>query len=124
MTVTLRENNQTVQQLTGITGEFQFSLRANGSYSLLLEAEGCVSRQIVIPRDFTGELGAILLRQAGDVNLDGVLDVYDLQRLYEHVTGIDLLTEDYALLLADVNQNGLRNAQDIQRLYEQLTGAS
>lgn len=91
-------------------------------YSLLFEAEGCVSRQIVIPRDFTGVLDTLLLRQAGDVNLDGQLDVYDLQLLYERVAGLVLLKEDYALLLADVNQDGLRNAQDVQRLYEQLTG--
>ena len=122
VTVTLRENNQPVQQLTDITGEFQFSPRASGSYSLLLEAEGCVSRQIVIPQSFTGGLGTVVLRQAGDVNLDGGLDVYDLQLLYEHVSGPDLLTDDYTLLLADVNQDGLRNVQDIQRLYEQLTG--
>ena len=124
VTVTLRENNQTVQQLTGITGEFQFSPRDGGSYSLLLEAEGCVSRQIVLSQSFTGGLGTVVLRQAGDVNLDGMLDVYDLQLLYEHVAGLDLLKEDYALLLADVNQDGLRNAQDIQRLYEQLTGTA
>lgn len=124
VTVTLLENGQTVQQLTGITGEFQFFPRANGSYSLLLEAEGCVSRQIVIPQNFTGVLDTVTLRQAGDVNGDGALDVYDIQRLYEHVSGIAPLTEDYALLLADVNQDGLRNAQDIQRLYEQLTGTA
>lgn len=124
VTVTLLENGQTVQKLTGITGEFQFSPRANGSYSLLFEAEGCVSRQIVIPQNFTGVLDTVMLRQAGDVNGDGALDVYDIQRLYEHVAGIAPLTEDYALLLADVNQDGLRNAQDIQRLYEQLTGTA
>ena len=93
-------------------------------YSLLFEAEGCVSRQIVIPRDFTGVLDTLLLRQAGDVNLDGQLDVYDLQLLYERMAGLVLLKEDYALLLADVNQDGLRNAQDLQRLYEQLTGTA
>ena len=122
VTITLKENSQPVQTLTSVTGAFQLPLRATGNYSLLFEAEGCVPHQIAIPRNSTGELGTVILRQAGDVNLDGELDVYDLQRLYEHVTGIDLLTEDYALLLADVNQNGIRDAQDIQRLYEQLTG--
>ena len=58
------------------------------------------------------------------MNLDGQLDVYDLQLLYERVAGLVLLKEDYALLLADVNQDGLRNAQDLQRLYEQLTGTA
>ena len=121
VTITLRQSGQTVQQLTGITGEFRLSPHSSGSYSLLFEAEGCVSRQILL-QSFTGSLGTVVLRQAGDVNLDGVLNVYDLQLLYEHVSGPDLLTDDYALLLADMNQDGKQNVQDIQRLYEQLIG--
>ena len=33
-----------------------------------------------------------LTAQAADVNQDGNVDVYDLQRLYEHVSGIRLLS--------------------------------
>ena len=31
-------------------------------------------------------------KEAADVNRDGIVDVYDLQRLYEAVTGIDPLS--------------------------------
>lgn len=124
VTVTLKESGQTVQTLTGIVDDFQLSLRANGSYSLLFEAEGCVSHQIVIPQDFTGLLDTVMLCRAGDVNMDGVLDVYDLQRLYEDLSGLDPLTDDYARLLADANGDGPVTVADVQWLYEYLLAAS
>ena len=124
VTVTLKESGQTVQTLTGIVDGFQLSLRANGSYSLLFEAEGCVSHQIVILQDFTGLLDTVMLCRAGDVNMDGVLDVYDLQRLYEDLNGLDPLTDDYARLLADANRDGGVTAGDVQWLYEYLLAAS
>ena len=124
VTVILKDSSQTLQTLTGVTGDFQFSLRAHGSYSLLLEAEGCVSHPLVVPQDSGGAVGTVVLRRAGDVNMDGTVDVYDLQRLYEHAAKIDLLTDDYTLLLGDVNGDGGITATDLQRLYEQLTGAA
>lgn len=124
VTVTLKESGQTVQTLTGIVDDFQLSLRANGSYSLLFEAEGCVPHQIVIPQDFTGLLDTVMLCRAGDVNMDGVLDVYDLQRLYEDLNGLDPLTDDYARLLADANGDGPVTVADVQWLYEYLLAAS
>lgn len=124
VTVTLKGSGQTVQTLTGIVDGFQLSLHTNGSYSLLFEAEGCVSHQIVIPQDFTGLLDTVMLCRAGDVNMDGVLDVYDLQRLYEELSGLDPLTDDYARLLADANGDGPVTVADVQWLYEYLLAAS
>ena len=124
VTVTLKGSGQTVQTLTGIVDDFQISLRANGSYSLLFEAEGCVPHQIVIPQDLTCLLDTVMLCRAGDVNMDGVLDVYDLQRLYEDLSGLDPLTDDYARLLADANGDGPVTVADVQWLYEYLLAAS
>ena len=56
--------------------------------------------------------------------MDGVLDVYDLQRLYEDLSGLDPLTDDYARLLADANRDGGVTAGDLQWLYEYLLAAS
>ena len=67
-----------------------------------------------------------MLAESGDVNLDGVLDVYDLQRLYEHVTGIDLLA-GYAAQVSDVNRDNdtsEKSILDLQRLYDQLVNGS
>lgn len=83
-----------------------------------------MSHQIVILQAFTGLLDTVMLCRAGDVNMDGVLDVYDLQRLYEDLNGLDPLTDDYARLLADANRDGGVTAGDVQWLYEYLLAAS
>ena len=61
------------------------------------------------------------LARRGDVTLDGVVDVYDLQRLYDHVNGLRTLT-DYALTVADVNNDSNTTIVDVQRLYDILIG--
>ena len=63
------------------------------------------------------------LHAYGDVNLDGTVDVYDLQRLYEHCAGIELL-QGYAQDVSDLNRDkntGSKSVLDMQRLYDQLT---
>ena len=57
-------------------------------------------------------------------SIPGVLDVYDLQRLYEDLSGLDPLTDDYARLLADANGDGPVTVADVQWLYEYLLAAS
>lgn len=56
----------------------------------------------------------------GDINGDGAVDVYDLQRLYEHCSATAPLT-GAALTRADLNGDGLANVLDMQALYSFLT---
>lgn len=56
----------------------------------------------------------------GDINGDGAVDVYDLQRLYEHCSGTAMLT-DAALTRGDLNGDGAANVLDMQALYSFLT---
>lgn len=56
----------------------------------------------------------------GDVNLDGVIDYGDLQRLYQHLSTSNSLTGD-ALNLADTNDDGYVDYGDLQRLYQHLS---
>ena len=54
----------------------------------------------------------------GDVNGDGVTDVYDLQRLYEHCCGIAPFKEDGT----ELEDAGLKdNILEVQNLYSRLT---
>ena len=57
----------------------------------------------------------------GDVNEDGVIDIFDMQRLYEHLNGSNPLVDE--LLTGDVNQDGVVDIFDMQRLYEHLNGS-
>ena len=59
----------------------------------------------------------------GDVNMNGVVNIQDCQRLYEYMQG-NSITDAYQLAIADVNANGTINIQDCQRLYEHMQGNS
>lgn len=53
----------------------------------------------------------------GDVTLDGVIDIRDVQALFDHVMGYETLT-GIALKNADVNEDGSVNIIDVQALFE------
>jgi len=69
------------------------------------------------------EIGALKLWLYGDVNDNGQVNSIDIQRLFEHLNGTDLLTDEEALIIADVNSNDELNSLDIQRLFEHLNGS-
>lgn len=62
--------------------------------------------------------GAAVIR--GDVNGDGIIDVYDLQSLYEYCCDIGSLTGN-PFPCADVNQDTKISILDVQMLYAYLT---
>lgn len=52
----------------------------------------------------------------GDVNLDGVIDAYDLTALARHCAMIELFTDSRALANADIDKSGSVTADDITKL--------
>ena len=109
-------------------GVYRFDAVTDGTYTLAVEAEGYVTRSetVTVENGTVSGMEGFMLAESGDVNLDGVLDVYDLQRLYEHVTGIDLLA-GYAAQVSDVNRDNdtsEKSILDLQRLYDQLVNGS
>jgi hypothetical protein len=66
----------------------------------------------------------LLLWQRGDVNGDGTVDSSDLQRLYEHIKGTNILSQEGAYAAADVNGDGSVDSSDLQRLYEHIKGTN
>ena len=107
---------------------YRFDAVANGEYKLTITLKS--DEGALVPYTTTVEieggkgldLANVVLVQKGDVNLDGTIDVYDLQRLYEHASQINLLT-GYALAVSNINGSG--NAEtNMQALFEQLTKTS
>ena len=83
------------------------------TYAPLLYRSGDQGEQIELSEGVTIRLTVTSVR--GDVNKDGKTDVYDLQRLYEHCSGIALLEEE------TLQQAGLGGtAPDMQNLYSFL----
>lgn len=107
---------------------YRFDAVANGEYKLTITLKS--DEEALVPYTTTVkieggkdlDLTNVVLVQKGDVNLDGTIDVYDLQRLYEHASKINLLT-GYALAVSNINGSG--NAEtNMQALFEQLTKTS
>ena len=63
---------------------------------------------------------SIELTVRGDANNDGVTDVYDLQRLYEHCNEIEKLSPA-EIKQANMNESGKITITDMQNLYSYLT---
>lgn len=57
----------------------------------------------------------------GDVNGDGRIDICDAARLYAHVKGSNLITDETALLCADVTGGGL-SIDDTASIYAHVRG--
>lgn len=120
--LTLSDGSKTFKTIV-VNGTYRFDVVTDGAYILTVEADEYVSRRIgvnVANGMITGMDGCVL-RRLGDVTMDGTIDVYDLQRLYEHVSSINSLIDNYALQLADINGGGV-DATDVQALYELLVG--
>ena len=118
-------SGKVVRTTWGVEGAYRFVAVPAGTYTLKL-SDGINEKEYQVTISDTGVTGLpdnIPLAKLGDVNMDGVVDVYDLQRLYEHATQLNVLEGYYALTLADINGSG--NAEtNMQALFEQLTKTS
>lgn len=126
--LTLSQDGTAKYKTVSYNGKYCFNAVADGVYTLTVAAEDYVTRSesVTVENGTVSGLEGFMLAKSGDVNLDGVLDVYDLQRLYEHVTGIDLLA-GYAAQVSDVNRDNdtsEKSILDLQRLYDQLVNGS
>lgn len=121
-------NREKTYKTTVFGPKYRFDAVANGEYKLTITPksdEGALVPYTTTVKIVDGkglDLANVVLVQKGDVNLDGAIDVYDLQRLYEHASQINLLS-GYALAVSNINGSG--NAEtNMQALFEQLTKTS
>ena len=57
----------------------------------------------------------------GDVNLDGSIDISDVQLLFEYVLGITSISDDQ-IMAGNVNDDSVTDISDVQRLFEYVLG--
>ena len=87
-----------------------------GNYTLLISAEGYVTREYALQVASGTLTQDMTLCRPGDVVGIGDLNIGDVSRIYSHIRGTSPLT-GYALACADVNGNGTVNMSDISKLY-------
>lgn len=72
--------------------------------------------------DFTNGDCVCGAKPLGDVNQDGKMDADDLTLLARHVSGIQVITDETALVNADVNEDGKIDAEDLTKLAQCING--
>ncbi len=124
VTVTLTPENGTPMTtvVTGNSAAYKFENISAGTYTLKVEKANHVAREykVTVSGDAVQQDAKVCLR--GDVNMDGAVDIGDHQTLFEHLQGINLITDEYQLKTANVNQDNAVDIGDHQTLFEHLQG--
>ena len=124
VTVTLTPENGTPMTtvVTGNSAAYKFENVSAGTYTLKVEKANHVAREykVTVSGDAVQQDAKVCLR--GDVNMDGAVDIGDHQTLFEHLQGINLITDEYQLKTANINQDNAVDIGDHQTLFEHLQG--
>ena len=103
-----------------VTGEsYQFDI-IPGDYTLTVSKLNHVTRSYEISVGDEGAVQDVTICLTGDVTGDGAVNIGDIARLYAHVCGTNLLTDDYAMACADVNGDAQADIGDVAGLYANI----
>lgn len=125
VTVTLTPENGTSMTtvVTGNSAAYKFENVSAGTYTLKVEKVNHVAREykVTVSGDAVQQDAKVCLK--GDLTGDGKVNTADVGRLYAHVRGTRLLTDDYALSCGNVaGTDATINTADVGRLYAHVKG--
>lgn len=125
VTVTLTPENGTPMTtvVTGNSAAYKFENVPAGTYTLKVEKANHVAREykVTVSGDAVQQDAKVCLK--GDLTGDGKVNTADVGRLYAHVRGTRLLTDDYALSCGNVaGTDATINTADVGRLYAHVRG--
>lgn len=125
VTVTLTPENGTPMTtvVTGNSAAYKFENVSAGTYTLKVEKANHVAREykVAVSGDAVQQDAKVCLK--GDLTGDGKVNTADVGRLYAHVRGTRLLTDDYALSCGNVaGTDATINTADVGRLYAHVKG--
>lgn len=125
VTVTLTPENGTpmTKVVTGNSAAYKFENVPAGTYTLKVEKTNHVAREykVTVSGDAVQQDAKVCLK--GDLTGDGKVNTADVGRLYAHVRGTRLLTDDYALSCGNVaGTDATINTADVGRLYAHVKG--
>ncbi len=120
ITVSISDGSESTD-ITAENGQFVLPKLADGEYTLVLSAQGFVTRTYNITVEgceITEEL-TFELHLPGDIDGANGLNTGDITLLKKHLKKTAILS-DYALKCADINGDGRYNTQDISDMKAQL----
>ena len=105
--------------VSGNSGSYSISTVPAGKYTLKVMKKGHApfTKEITVGDSNVTENVTIYL--IGDVNGDGKIDANDMQRIYAHISGENILS---SIAQGDVNGDGKVDANDMQRIYAHISG--
>ena len=107
--------------VTGNNAAYSFETVPAGTYTLKVEKKGHAPWTEEITVGSSNVTKDVTVYLIGDVNKDGVVDVADMQRLYNHLNNTDPLGDTG---VADVNGDKTVDVADMQRLYNHLNNTT
>lgn len=118
--VSLLKGNEEIEKTQTTNGTYQFTSVPAGTYTLKVSKADHVARiyEIAVEsQDITQNVKICLI---GDVTGDGKVNTRDLNRIYAHVNGTNLLT-GYEFACGDVTGTDNKiNTRDLNRLYAHI----
>lgn len=115
------QNEKLVGSVTG-NESYVFEGVLMGTYTLKVSKANYVTREYLITVGDGVVEQDIAISQLGDVNVDGEVNVQDLNGMFAHANGGTLILDAYALDCADVSPDGVVDVMDLNRLYTHLSG--
>ena len=106
----------------GNTVNYLFSDVAAGTYTLRVMKENHVTRDYTVVVGSSSLIQNVKIHLLGDVTGDGRLRSNDLTIAYDHVSGEQLITDDYIFRCADIDGNGRIRSNDVTKMYDHTTG--
>ena len=105
-------------------GSFTFENVEPGTYILKVIGRKHASRifTVTVTEEVVELPEQLHLHLRGDLDGDGNANVLDLARVYSHVRGSTLLTDDYAKVCAKLTSGDEINISDAARLYAHIKG--
>ena len=103
----------------GLNFRVRVHLRAGQVYYLQVNTGG--SLNVHLEKEGTQEADPYL---PGDVTGDGKVNVADTSKVYAHIRGSSLITDEYVLARADVNGDGQINVADTAMIYAHVKGTA
>ena len=105
---------------TGNTGTFSITNVAEGTYTLRVMKKNHTTRDYAVSVRSDTEI-SVTINPIGDVTLNGVVDIKDVNALYKHVMESKKLTDPYAIKCGDVaNDVGSVDIKDVNALYQHV----
>ena len=122
ITVSITGNDQE-ETVTAEDGQFVFPKLPDGDYTLVLSAQGFVTRtyQITVEGCEITEVPVFELHLPGDIDGLNGLNLTDISMMKKHLKKTAVLS-GYALECADINGDKKYNTQDITDMKSQLKG--